>query len=124
MKNLQQITAQFVENRVNQDPSITKEQLNYLKNIIEMVKKHEIEFILIILPQQEYFLNLIPEKDEMLFQNSLNELKNEFNIDIIDMSRKYENMNIWQDHNHVAFNPASKASEYLGPLDHAFVAVL
>ena len=107
-ENLQQITAQFVENRVNQDPSITKEQLNYLKNIIEMVKKYEIEFILIILPQQEYFLNLIPEKDEILFQNSLNELKNEFNIEIIDMSKKYENMKIWQDHNHVAFNTKSE----------------
>ena len=34
--------------------------------------------------------------------------KNEFNVDIIDMSRKYENMNIWQDHNHVAFNPKSE----------------
>ena len=107
-ENLQQITAQFVENRVKLDPSITKEQLNYLKNIIEMIKKHEIEFILIILPQQEYFLNLIPEKDEMLFQNSLNELKNEFNIEIIDMSKKYENMKIWQDHNHVAFNTKSE----------------
>ena len=107
-ENLQEITAQFVENRVNQDPSITKEQLNYLKNIIEMIKKHEIEFILIILPQQEYFLNLIPEKDEMLFQNSLNELKNEFNFEIIDMSKKYENLEIWQDHNHVAFNTKSE----------------
>ena len=107
-ENLKLITAQFVENRVNQDPSITKEQLNHLKNIIELVQKQEIEFILIILPQQEYFLNLVPEKDEILFQNSLNEIKNEFNIEIIDMSRKYENLNIWQDHNHVAFNTKSE----------------
>ena len=73
-----------------------------------MIKKREVEFILIILPQQEYFVNLIPEKDEMLFQNSLNELKNESNIEIIDMSKKHENIKIWQDHNHVAFNTKSE----------------
>ena len=103
-ENLQEITTQFVKNRVNQDPSITTEQIESLKNIIKLVQKQKIEFVLIILPQQEYFLNLVPEKDEMLFQNSLNEIKDELNIKIVDMSRKYENSDIWQDHNHVAFN--------------------
>tara|TARA_Y100001936_G_scaffold110729_1_gene108899 strand:+ start:606 stop:1574 length:969 start_codon:yes stop_codon:yes gene_type:complete len=107
-KNLKEITSQFVKNRVNQDPSLTSEQLSYLNDIINLIQKQDIPFVLIILPQQEYFLNLVPEKDEILFQNSLTALKDEFNIKIIDMSRNYENLNIWQDHNHVAFNTKSK----------------
>ena len=73
-----------------------------------MTQEKEIEFVVIILPQQEYFLDLVPERDEILFYNSLNEIKNEFNIVVYDLSRNYENLNIWQDHNHVALNPASK----------------
>jgi len=106
--NLQKITSSFVANRVNQDPSITKEQINYLRDIVKLTQEKEIEFVVIILPQQEYFLDLVPERDEILFYNSLNEIKNEFNIVVYDLSRNYENLNIWQDHNHVAFNPASK----------------
>lgn len=62
---------------------------------------------MIILPQQEYFLDLVPQQDEILFHNSLNEIKNKFNIEIYDLSRNYENLDIWQDHNHVAFNQKS-----------------
>ena len=106
-EELQKINLSFVSNRVNQDPSITAEQINYLRKIIKLTTEQEIELLLIILPQQEYFLDLIPEKDELLFQNTLNELKNEFDIEIHDLSRSYENLEIWQDHNHIAFNPKS-----------------
>jgi len=107
-ENLKKISSSFVVNRVNQDPSITTEQTNYLKKIIKLTQDQEAKFVLIILPQQKYFLNLIPEQDEILFQNSLNKIKDEFNIKIYDLSRNYDNLDIWQDHNHVAFNPKSK----------------
>ena len=45
---------------------------------------------------------------EFLYQTLDTRSKNEFNIEIIDMSKKYENMKIWQDHNHVAFNLKSE----------------
>jgi len=106
-EELQKINLAFVSNRVNQDPSLTDEQINYLRKIIKLTTEQEVELLLIILPQQEYFLDLIPEKDELLFQNTLNELKNEFSIEIYDLSRNYENLEIWQDHNHIAFNPKS-----------------
>ena len=60
------------------------------------------------MPQQEYFLDLVPKQDEKLFLNSLDKLQNEFDVKIYDMSRNYENLEIWQDHNHVAFNPKSE----------------
>ena len=107
-ENLQKITPEFVANRVNQDPSITNEQINYLFDIIELTQEKEINFILIILPQHEYFLDLVPERDEILFSNTITKLEKEFDIKIYDLSRNYENLNIWQDHNHVAFNTKSE----------------
>lgn len=106
-ENLKVITASFVENRVNQDPSITKEQIKFLKNIIKLTQEKEINLVIIILPQQKYFLDLVPEKDNELFLNTLHNIKNEFDIELYDISRDYERLNIWQDHNHVAFNSQS-----------------
>ncbi len=106
-QNLQKISSEFVTNRVNQDPSKTNEQINYLRNIIELTQENEINFILVILPQHEYFLDLVPERDEVLFSSTLAKLEKDFDIKVYDLSRNYENLNIWQDHNHIAFNNKS-----------------
>ena len=105
---LKKISQSFVANRVNQDPTLTNEQIDYLKKIIKLSQNQNTELIIIVLPQQEYFLDLVPKQDEKLFLNSLDKLQNEFDVKIYDMSRNYENLEIWQDHNHVAFNPKSE----------------
>ena len=79
-QNMKKITFSFVENRVNQEPSITKEQINYLKEIIKLTQEKKIKFIMIILPQHESFLNLVPDRDNFIFYDSLNEIKDEFNF--------------------------------------------
>ena len=107
-ENLKIINPSFVETRVKQNPSIIKEQFVYLENIIEISKSNNIEIVIIILPQQKYFLELVPDKDNFLFYDSLNKLKKKFNITIYDMSSDYAVLDIWQDHNHVAFNTKSK----------------
>lgn len=107
-QNMKKITFSFVENRVNQEPSITKEQINYLKEIIKLTQEKKIKFIIIILPQHESFLDLVPDRDNIMFHDSLNEIKDEFNLEIYDLSRNYENLNIWQDHNHIALNIESE----------------
>ena len=106
-ETLQKINSSFVATRVNQDPSITNEQIAYLTKIIKLTQDEKIQFVMIILPQQEYFLDLVPEQDKILFQNSLNTIQSKFNIQMYDLSRTYENLDIWQDHNHVAFNTKS-----------------
>ena len=35
---------------------------------------------MIILPQHESFLNLVPDRDNFIFYDSLNEIKDEFNF--------------------------------------------
>ena len=79
-ETLQKINSSFVATRVNQDPSITNEQIAYLTKIIKLTQDEKIQFVMIILPQQEYFLDLVPEQDKILFQNSLNTIQSKFNI--------------------------------------------
>lgn len=106
-ENLKTVSSDFVETRVKQNPLIAKEQLYHLENIIETSKTNNVEFVIIILPQQKYFLELVPDRDNFLFYDSLNKLKNKFNITIYDMSNDYADLDIWQDHNHVALHPKS-----------------
>lgn len=106
-ENLRNISSSFVETRVKQNPSITNEQSLYLENIIKSSQNNNSKFIIIILPQQKYFLELVPDEDNYLFHKSLNELKNKFDLKIYDLSDNYNELNIWQDHNHVALHPDS-----------------
>ena len=96
-----------VKIHVNQNESVTKEQVRYFKEIIELLQKNDVQVIIFVLPQQKYFLDLVPEDDQAIFYASLEEIKNEFDIKIYDLSDDYADLNIWMDHNHVAYNKKS-----------------
>ena len=105
--DLKKIRAESVKTHVNQSEAITKEQVRHLKEIIELLQNNDIKVIIFVLPQQKYFLDLIPEDDKAIFYASLEEIKSEFNVKIYDLSDDYADLNIWMDHNHVAYNKKS-----------------
>ena len=105
--DLKKIRAESVKTHVNQNEAITKEQVRHLKEIIELLQNNDIKVIIFVLPQQKYFLDLIPEDDKAIFYASLEEIKSEFNVKIYDLSDDYADLNIWMDHNHVAYNKKS-----------------
>ena len=105
--DLKKISPDSVKTHVNQNESITKEQINHLKKIIELLQNNEIKVIIFVLPQQKYFLDLVPEDDKAIFYASLEEIKSEFNVKIYDLSDDYADLNIWMDHIHVAYNKKS-----------------
>ena len=105
--DLKKVNSESVGMHVNQNKSITKEQIIYFKQIIKSLQNNDIEVIIFVLPQQRYFLDLVPEYDKEIFYASLEEIKNEFNVEIYDLSDDYADLNIWMDHNHVAYNKKS-----------------
>ena len=105
--DLNKINSESVGMHVNQNKSITKEQIIYFKQIIKSLQNNDIKIIIFVLPQQRYFLDLVPEYDKEIFYASLEEIKNEFNVKIYDLSDDYADLNIWMDHNHVAYNKKS-----------------
>ena len=105
--DLKKISPEHVKIHVNQNESVTKEQVRYFKEIIELLQKNDVQVIIFVLPQQKYFLDLVPEDDQAIFYASLEEIKNEFDIKIYDLSDDYADLNIWMDHSHVAYNKKS-----------------
>ena len=105
--DLKKVNSESIGMHVNQNKSITKEQIIYFKQIINSLQNNDIKVIIFVLPQQRYFLDLVPEYDKEIFYASLEEIKNEFNVEIYDLSDDYADLNIWMDHNHVAYNKKS-----------------
>ena len=105
--DLKKISSEHVKNMVKQNEVIKKEQVGYLKEIIRMLQNNDTEVIIFVFPQQKYFLDLVPEDDKAIFYASLEEIKSEFNVKIYDLSDNYAVLNIWMDHNHVAYNKKS-----------------
>ncbi len=105
--DLKKISSDRVEEIVEQDESVKKEQMSYLKKIIKSLQNNDAKVIIFVLPQQKYFLDLVPENDKAIFYASLEEIKNEFDIKIYDLSDDYVDLNIWMDHNHIAYNKKS-----------------
>jgi len=105
--DLKNISSDYVENRVKQKEIIKKEQEGYLKEIIRLLQNNDVKVVVFVLPQQQYFLDLVPDTDNSIFYTTLDEIKNEFNIKIYDLSDHYAQLNIWMDHNHVAYNEKS-----------------
>ena len=92
---------------VKQDESVKKEQVGYLKEIIKLLQNNDAKVIIFILPQQKYFFDLVPEDDKAIFYAGVEEIKSELNVKIYDLSDDYAALNIWMDHNHVAYNKKS-----------------
>ena len=105
--DLKKVNSESVGIHVNQNKSITKEQITHFKQIIESLQNNDIKVIIFVLHQQRNFLDLVPQYDNEIFFASLEEIKNEFNVKIYDLSDDYADLNIWMDHNHVAYNKES-----------------
>ena len=105
--DLKKISSEHVKKIVKQNESIKKEQVSYLKEIIKSLQNNDAKVIIFLLPHQKYFLDLVPEYDKAIFHASLEEIKSEFNVKIYDLSDDYSDLNIWMDHQHVAYNKKS-----------------
>ena len=105
--DLKKISSDQVKRMVKQDESVKKEQMGYLKENIKLLQNNDAKVIIFILPQQKYFFDLVPEDDKAIFYAGVEEIKSELNVKIYDLSDDYAALNIWMDHNHVAYNKKS-----------------
>ena len=105
--DLKKISSDQVKRMVKQDESVKKEKMGYLKENIKLLQNNDAKVIIFILPQQKYFFDLVPEDDKAIFYAGVEEIKNELNVKIYDLSDDYAALNIWMDHNHVAYNKKS-----------------
>ena len=82
-------------------------QLEYLKKIIEKLQENDIQMVLFLTPYCTHYLESYSQEDKNNFFLHVDNLKKEFNIEVYDFSSKYQNLPIWKDCDHVAYNPDS-----------------
>ena len=89
------------------DFNIDDVQLDNFEKIIVELKKNDIKVILFSIPLPKAYLDVVPnsEREELHFM--LSDIAKKFDIEFYDFTEKYEELPIWTDLSHVAFNPQS-----------------
>jgi len=91
---------------VHQNPS-NSEQLIALQDTIEILQKNKVKVIIFTVPLHQSYLDVIPENDKILFNETLENLSQKYGVNIYDFTNSYSNQNIWKDTYHVALNQNS-----------------
>jgi len=83
------------------DLSENSKQVTSLKNIITEFKKNNIKLILFTAPK---LIQEISDDDKQLFEQTLMDYSNEYDIPVYFLHDRYVDMEIWRDSQHVAIN--------------------
>ena len=78
-----------------------------LKQMIDIFQQNNIPVILFSSPVSDIYLNSISNDDQKIFEDILNEISTNQNIEIILLHDKFRHDSIWNDPNHIAYNPKS-----------------
>jgi len=92
--------------KVHQNPS-NSEQLVALKDTIEFFQKNNVKIVFFILPLHQSYLDIVPENDQQLFNETIENLSQKYNVKIFDLTNSYSTQDVWKDAYHVALNPNS-----------------
>jgi len=82
-------------------------KLDKFDKIFAKLKLNEIDVIVFIPPFTKGHLDMIPDEAKSYMINDVQTISKKYGYDFIDMSNRYEELDIWQDHVHVAKNPVS-----------------
>ena len=84
-------------------PIKDNEYVESLKSIISKILEQKIELIIITIPYSQYYLDTIPEKDKREFDNIIQDLEHDFNLQVTLFHYKYANHTIWNSNDHIAY---------------------
>jgi hypothetical protein len=87
--------------------SKNNERVDKFKKIIKKFQENDIRVVILLAPLHETFLSNIPKTEHDKFYRIVDEIKNEFNLQVYDFQNRYENLPIWMDVTHVAYHKNS-----------------
>ena len=94
--------------KVHQNPS-NSEQLTAFQDTIEILQKNKIKVVIFTVPLHQSYLDVIPKNDKILFNETLKNLSQKYDVKIYNFTNSYSNQNMWKDSYHVALHPNSLA---------------
>lgn len=89
------------------DPSYTNLQVRSMSKIVETIQKNNIKLVIVSTPLHKEYLDTIPITEKDNFNLILQNLEDEYDIKIYDLSHKYQNLSMWKDYGHVAINQSA-----------------
>jgi hypothetical protein len=78
-----------------------------LKQMIDIFQQNDISVILFSSPVSNIYLNSISNDDQKIFEDILKEISKNQNVEVILLHDKFRHDSIWNDPNHIAYNPKS-----------------
>ena len=94
--------------KVHQNPS-NSEQLTAFQDTIEILQKNKIKVVIFTVPLHQSYLDVIPKNDKIVFNETLENLSQKYDVKIYNFTNSYSNQNMWKDSYHVALHPNSLA---------------
>jgi len=85
----------------------TELEVNTLKKIITMLKENNIEVVLFNIPYPKFYLDNVDNSDIEIFTSTLDEISNEFDVNVYHFYDKYADLKIWNNINHVSTSKKS-----------------
>jgi hypothetical protein len=92
--------------KVHQNP-LNSEQLIAFEDTIELFQKNNVKAVIFTVPLHQSYLDIVPENDKILFNETLENLSQKYDINIYDFTNSYSNQDVWKDAYHVALHPNS-----------------
>lgn len=77
------------------------------KQIIKQLHDNQIDVLIFVAPLHENYINLVPDDSKNSFKIILTEIKDEFDIEIVDLLHNYKELNVWRDLTHISYNKTS-----------------
>ena len=95
--------------KINLGNASTNKQVLFLINSINELKKHNIKVTVYATPLHRFYLEGLDQTQKDAFNSILEKITEDTGIKIYDLTQKYDDMAIWSNISHIAFNKNSLA---------------
>jgi hypothetical protein len=86
---------------------IDPKEVSAFKKIIETLKKNNIQVAVFTNPYNRLWIDKIPSSDRQIFDSLLEDTHKKYVIHLYSLQNKYDDLNIWTDSMHIAYNEKS-----------------
>jgi hypothetical protein len=93
--------------KINLDTAATNKQVGLLIELVNKLKKNNIEVVLFTTPLNRVYIDGLSESQKLTFKEILKRISNDTETNIHDLTYKYSDLQIWANISHVAFNTNS-----------------
>jgi len=85
------------------DLSSGNQQLFFFKEMIKTLRENNVKVVLFTTPLSKNFLEILPDPEEKNLDIILQDISEEFDVKIYDLTYKYTDLAIWADPTHITF---------------------